>query len=252
MNYLEFKRQLMVDPYDRRPEFVAARRDNPDCAAAAQESDSFEARLRQAMEAPVPADLLDGVYQKIAEEQLAEQSADAADIDQRRFGWIPAMAAGLAMGIGLTATLLFMANDGPQSVEQFVAEHWEYDGEATELMASQSPMDEFGNRQILATLELQADASLMQQIVYARNCGTPHGNGVHMVMNHAGELITVMYIPDAQLDQAQTQTQAGDTTILLSNVELGVIALFGEDRQQLQGALEVIQADLQENERLST
>lgn len=250
MNYLEFKRQLMVDPYDTDPAFIAARRKNPECTAAALASDRFEAKLQAAMAIEQPDDLMDSIQQKIAEEQSRERAGGNGG-GGKRAGWLPALAAGLAMGIGLTATLFWLNND-EQTLEEFVVAHWQYDGEATELMARQSPMDEFGNQQILATLKLEPSAELMHQIAYARNCGTPNGNGVHMVVENNGELVTVMYIPDAQLEQNQVQTQSGDTSILMGNVEYGVMAVFGDSQETLDDVMRILQADLQENSRLNT
>lgn len=256
MNYLEFKRQLMVDPYERSEAFIAARRDNPDCTSAALESDRFEAQLRQAIETEVPADLLDSIQQTIAAEENPFHNTESADpLDNestgggKYTGWVPALAAGVAMGVGLTVTLFFINNQEP-TLQEFVAQHWEYDGEATELMASHSPMDEFGNQQILATLSLEADSDLMQKIAYARNCGTPTGNGVHMVVRSGDELITVMYIPDAQMPEGQVLTKAGDTNILLGNFDLGVMAFFDEDEQVLQTAMNQLRDELQENQRI--
>ncbi len=258
MNYLEFKRQLMVDPYERSEAFIAARRDNPDCTAAALESDRFEDQLRQAVDIPVPSDLLECIEQTIAAEESTSHNIDNISqvdnesvSDKKYIGWIPALAAGIAMGIGLVVTLFFINNQEP-SLQQLMVEHWRYDGEATELMARQSPTDEFSNQQILATLSLQANSELMQHIAYARNCGTPNGDGVHIVMRNGDQLVTAIYIPDLQLPEESTLTKMDDITLLMGNFDLGVIAFFGDDEQTLRTTMDQLQVNLQENQRVET
>lgn len=258
MNYLEFKRQLMVDPYERSEAFTAARRDDADCTAAALESDRFEAQLRNAMDVTVPSDLIECIEQTIAtEESVSHTIVNISQIDngsasdKKYTGWVPALAAGIAMGVGLTVTLFFINNQDP-SLQELMAEHWRYDGEATELMAMQSPTDEFNNQQILATLSLQANSDLMQQIAYARNCGTPTSEGVHMVMRIDDELVTAVYIPDLQLPEESTLTKMDDITILMGNFDLGVVAFFGDDEQMLQATMDELQVNLQENPRIET
>ncbi len=249
MNYREFKRQLMIDPYDRSQAFMAAQAEDFRCADLARRSDQLETSLRQALEVQPPADWPQQLTAQITGAAGSEIFADNAAGERRFVGWLPAMAAGLAMGAGLAATVLFLNSEEP-TLQDFVVEHWQYDGAATELMARQSPMQTAGNARILAILQLTADPSLMEAIVYSRNCGTPHGNGIHLVMDFGADTVSVLYIPDAQLSEDATYAQTGATRILLSNASRGVIVLFGENQHSLDRALQMLQAELEEQQQL--
>ena len=182
MNYLEFKRQLMVDPYDRSDAFNEALASNTDCAAAVKQSDAFEALLRSAVDVPVPSNLVD-----ICKEQSQQETTE-----RRYMQWVPAMAAGLAMGIGLTMAVFLFNGENAPSLQDHLVHHWSKDGELTLQMAKQDPMNTVGVERVLATLDLQASTSLLGAIEYARNCGTPHGDGVHMVMDTPAGMVTAL------------------------------------------------------------
>ncbi len=244
MNYLEFKRQLMVDPYDRSSEFRAALLNDPDCESAAAESDSFETLLQSAVKVPVPENLVD-----LAIRQRYQDSSKRSTI-----AWLPAMAAGLMMGVGLTTAVFLFNGDNSgnlQSLEQHLASHWSKDGEITLQMAANNPMDTDGVQRVLATLNLVADEVLMDDILYARNCGTPHGNGVHMVVSTNDGMVTAIYIPEAEIDDSKLLKVLANDGLLVP-MDKGTIALVAANRQSLDSSMGIIKAGLHENQRIET
>ncbi len=241
MNYLEFKRQLMVDPYDRSPDFEEALKVNSDCAAAAVESDSFEAILRSAIDVPAPKDLV----------SLAINQRNKELPKPQKVSWLPAMAAGLAMGIGLTTAVFLFNSTSDQNIEHHLASHWMKDGEITLQQAAINPMDNVGVSQVLATLNLEANDTLMGNIMYARNCGTPHGNGVHMVMRTEAGMVTVIYMPEADVNDGKRMHVASNEA-LLTQMEHGSIAVIGAEQQNLDSSVQFVKANLRENQRINT
>lgn len=231
----------MVDPYDRSPAFEDALRNNPDCAAAAANSDSFESILQSAINVPVPEDLVDLA--------ISQRNKDLPA--SRRINWMPAMAAGLAMGIGLT-TAIFMYNGSKgQSIEQHLASHWAKDGDLTMQMAARNPMPADDVREVLAGLNLNADDALMNDIMYARNCGTPNGNGVHMVMRTESGPVTVIYMPATKGRNGQIMHLAGSEA-MLTNTERGSFAVIGAGSGDLSTNVAFIKANLRESQPVET
>lgn len=241
MNYLEFKRQLMVDPYDRSPAFQDALLANSDCADAAALSDSFEAVLQSAINVPVPEDLV----------SLAISQRNKELPKSNKISWLPAMAAGLAMGIGLTTAVFLFNNTDSESVEQSLASHWIKDGDITMQLATSTPMDSDGVSQVLATLNLDADDALMGDIMFARNCGTAHGNVVHMIMRTDAGLVTVIYMPETEVNDGE-RLHVASKEALLTQMEHGSIALIGAGQQNLDSSVEFVKANLKENQRINT
>lgn len=241
MNYLEFKRQLMVDPYDRSDAFEEALRTNSDCVEAVQQSDSFEALLQSAMGVPVPSNLVD--LQAIQSEQ--------SNTVRQVVGWLPAMAAGLAMGVGLTMAVFLFTNKESQSVQDHLADHWSKDGDITVQLAQQGPMNTKGVEQVLATLDLQAETQLLGDIAYARNCGTPHGDGVHMVMNTPDGVVTAIYMPEMEVGDVDSMHVAGNA-VMFMQMEHGVLALVGSDEHNLGNVLKTMQSNLADGDHLET
>jgi len=242
MNYLEFKRQLMVDPYDQSPAFREALKGDPDCAAAAAQSDNFEGLLRSAISSvAVPEDLV----------ELAISQRHPKPSVQRTIGWLPAMAAGLMMGVGLTtAAFIFNNSDTElQTVEQHLASHWTKDGEITLQMAALNPMEAGGIQRVLSTLSLDAADSLMGDIIYARNCGTPHGNGVHMVMRTETGLVTAIYMPDTEITDSQS-LQVLTNKGLLIPMQQGAVALVAANQESIDTGMNAIKSGLQEKQRI--
>ncbi len=239
MNYLEFKRQLMVDPYARSLAFKEAVRTDPDCAAAAAASDKFESALQNALGVAVPEDLL--------ELAIAQRKQSSSGPAQPALKWLPAMAAGLLMGVGLT-TAVFVLNQtaDEQSVAQHLASHWSKDGDITLQLAAQKPMQGDVVRLVLAGLSLEAGQDLVNSIAYARNCGTPNGNGIHMVINTANGPVTAIYMPDTTVDQNE-RMQVDSNNVLFAQLQHGSVALIGADQHGLTSGLAMIRANLKEH-----
>lgn len=231
MNYLEFKRQLMVDPLERGSEFESALQSDPKCRAAAEQANEFEAILLQAIDIPVPDDLLDGLTEKINDADQEDQV-----VAKPRMGWVRALAAGLVMGVGLAATVLYTNDSEQDELQDYLVEHWGYDGEATEQLAATSPMSSSGVNQLLSSLDLQMASDLMSNVVYVRNCGAPSGDGIHMVVQTDGGLLSVFYVPGVELDETGARFQSGNHNILLAKMPGGALAVFASDERRLNDA----------------
>jgi len=236
MNYHEFKRRLMVDPYDRDAAFEQLRREDPDCARAAEESDQFERKLEAALSVPVPANLAD----ELIREQPAQQT-------RRQPPWPVSMAAGLLAGVLLASAVFWQlggSSDSPADVERFLAAHWQHDGHVV-LANAEAGMDLAHVRKVLGAINLDADGELLRQVAFATNCPTPNGRGVHMVVRTEAGPVTVIYMPGIKADDGR-QLQVDGRRAMLVRMQSGSAALIGERPDDLEPVKRTLQQRLKD------
>ncbi len=218
MNYLEFKRQLMVDPYTRDAAFQEAKANDPQCARAWREASVFEHKLRAALNVGVPGGL--------AEQIILHQSLKAV----RRPIWPQTLAASFAAAALTFGLLTWMHQREIDQFRTFVAEHWHSDGgEILGRATSGVPIDAAEFRAVLAAAGLDADEALVRQVAYAKNCPTPNALGVHLVLRTSEGLVTVFYAPGLVNRKAREMT-VDDFTALLVGLQDGSIAVIGKTR----------------------
>ena len=242
MNYLEFKRQLMVDPRERNAEFEAAVRSDEKCAAAAAQSDKFETALLEAMNVNVPEDIV-----MLAQRQAWKKPSAIQKVTK----WMPAMAAGLALGIGLTTAVFFYNNNQATDVHDYLVAHWAKDGLSALQVAGEEPANASDVRAVLANLSLDADAELVDSIMHATNCMTPNGQGVHLVMHTDDGMVTVIYMPGVRAEDGRTDT-VGDHEVMLTRLEYGSVAYFGDTKKSLKSADVMVDEHLTESKIIDT
>jgi hypothetical protein len=191
MNFPEFKRLLGTDPESQDAEFRLARRSSPEFEQAAAASDAFEAQLKRAILLPVNTELATSL-KSVAANSLADNSL------LHRFRY--ALAATVVLAFSGILLLQQLAQPW-DSVEGYVAYHYGHDGSKMLAMAEHPNGGELG--EILASLDMQMDASMSQQVLAVKFCPTPEGEGVHLVMNTAQGLVTVIIMPGQRLQQAE-------------------------------------------------
>lgn len=239
MNYLEFKRQLMVDPYTKEARFVAARENDADCARAAAESDQFEQCLQRALQVEIPPGLAEQI---ILHRDLDEQAAPR----QTRV-WPQSLAAGL-FAAALTAGIFSwnIYHHAAPEMETFVLEHWAHDGAAVMQRASNSGqhMAPAEMTRVLASVGIEADPALLERLMYVKNCPSPKGMGAHMVLNTSAGMVTVFFAPG--VDELDTERMSIDQVVaLLIGLDSGAAAVVGEQDQGLLEASDLIRSGLQ-------
>ena len=98
MNCLDFRRQLMADPFSKDPSLLAHEAECPDCAPFARELRADEVRLRSVLKAVTPPE---GLAERI---QLAARFEQRATVRRR---WWYATAASVLLTIGISMGSLF-------------------------------------------------------------------------------------------------------------------------------------------------
>lgn len=239
MNFLEFKRRLMTDPYDRDPEFVAARKKDETFAEAAAESDAFEAGLRKALDVPVPDDL--------AEDIIFRQSMDSSS-RRRSMPTILAAAASVALAVAIGAFVFVGDSESPSGgdLQQHLAWHWELDGRAT-LTASESLSSEAVDvRRVFSEFGIHLDHELMDQVRLSKFCPTPDGAGAHVVLATDDGPVTMFYLPRTQVENApKSISMPNGMEGWVVNLERGSMALIAEAGRNTPELATEIQRQLQ-------
>lgn len=224
MEFSEFMRLLGSDPHNRDPAFLAARSATPKHRAAAAESDHFEHCLTRALAAELPADLAERLRAIPATAITANVGSSA----RRRWSSL-ALAASLVLAIGATG-LIWRMNTGWDSVQAYVVEHYHHDGEV--LLSRAGPAAGPRLPRLLAEFGVEAAPELAGSVTVVKNCPTPDGKGVHMVLNTDRGLITLLYMPATAVADGERLAFDGLEAILVA-LDSGSAAIVGTGSQHV-------------------
>lgn len=219
MDFSEFKRRLGAEPRSVDPELLRARNGGPEYTAAAEEAETFECLLERAIHVPAPGDLVDSL------QALTGRAAPA----WRRAAWPAALAAGLLLAFG-AAMVFRQAFPRWESLEAYVTDHYQHDGVDTlaRYAAGEIETDPADVRALFARFAVDAAPALRDVIGVIKICPTPGGKGLHMVLNTAQGLATVIYMPDTAVADRE-QFRVGDQRALLVEINGGSAVIIGEN-----------------------
>ena len=201
-------------------------------AAAAAEAGSFEEKLQAALHIQPPADLLSEI------KGITQQ-------DVQRRNWMPlAMAASLLVAVG-AAGIVWQQSHQWDSVEEYVADHYSYDGldllaDATEFVAAKDVA------KIMDKLGASADRQLADRIKFIKFCPTPDGRGAHMVVSTDQGPMTIIFMPKTSVTDGD-MIDFDQQHALLVNLENGSAAIIGEQSQTVQNLESMVRNSLKTN-----
>lgn len=223
MEFSEFRRLLGAEPDSQDPSFLQARDSSAEFRAAAAEAERFEEQLQRALSVAAPADLPDLLH---AIPRTAPRSR------RQSGGWRYAMAAALLLAIG-AAGVTWRVNTGWGSVEDYLADHFRHDGPAMLAMAGSGPQTvDVGA--VLAEFGMTAAPALAEIISVIKTCPTPDGKGLHMVLDTAQGLVTVIYMPDTPVADGE-HVHFDDHDAVLVSLSNGSAVIIGSESQQVAG-----------------
>lgn len=229
MKFSDFKKLIGADPWNRDPETLRARNSSPEFEEAATAAESFEGKLQSAVNVEAPADLLDNI------KAIAEQPA-------RRRNWMPlAMAASLLITVGAVG-VAWKQSRHYESIEDYLADHWSYDGAALVARAS-GVVDQKDITRIMASLNASADQQLSGRIQFIKFCPTPEGRGAHMVVSTDQGPMTIIFMPKAQVTDGE-MLEFNQMHAYLVDLEPGSVAIIGEQSQDVEKINEFIRSSL--------
>jgi len=229
MNFSEFKKLIGADPRNKDPETLRARHSAPEFEAAAAEAEAFEDKLQAALRIQPPPDLL-------------SQIKDISRQPDRQRSWIPlAMAASFLILVG-AAGLAWKQSHQWDSVESYVADHYSHDGTAVIERAKDGISDQDISK-ILARLDATADKALSGTIMFIKFCPTPDGRGAHMVVSTDQGPMTIIYMPNTQVNDGE-MVKFDQMHALLVNLEHGSAAIIGNQSQNVESLAFVVKDSL--------
>jgi hypothetical protein len=186
MNFSEFKKLLGADPMNKEPETLRARENGPEFEQAAAEAEAFEQKLKAVLDLPVDSEGL------VADILAAPRVAPGTPA-RRIPGWM-AIAAGLVIVVGVAAITMKDGIFQPDTVEQYVIQHYGHDGE--KLLAKAGNVVEAGEvSRMMAAWNMEADPELMDRVTFIKRCFTMEGMGAHMIVQTDQGPVNLIVMP---------------------------------------------------------
>lgn len=217
MNLDDFKKMLMTEPDSRDPEFLAARRESTEHMAAARDSEDFESQLAAALRVTVQPDLAE----TILERALPESETP------RNWRWL-AVAATVTLAVGISVVLFQRSGEDLSLREAFVQHLLHPEPSA---LASRDTISVDDLQQAFSRFGADLDTDV-GHVTYLQRCRIGGRRGLHMVVTHNGDQVTVMYLPKEALAKAE-DFFVGEVTGRMVATPTGVLALFGHQGQDM-------------------
>jgi hypothetical protein len=220
MDFSEFLRRLGAEPRSRDPELLRTGDSAPEFREAAAAAARFEDLLERAAELPLPPGLVDELR------SLADQPTAPPGLGWRRM----ALAAGMLIAVG-AALLVWQSGQRWDSVEDYVAGHYRHDGAAALALAGGPDGAEL--QRLLGEFRMAATPELAGIVSVVKNCPTPDGKGVHLVLNTTQGLVTVLYMPGTAVTDHEFLA-FDDRQAVLVSLPRGSAAVIGSGEQQME------------------
>lgn len=229
MNYSEFKKLIMADPWSQAPEVLEARQSAPEFEQAALDAQALANSIEAAVKVSAPADLLNSI-KAIAQPTVRQRS------------WMPwALAASILVAVG-AAGIGWKQSHQWDSVEAYLAEHYSHDGELFLGKAGDTvPGAEVSK--IMASLNATAGQQLAGQVKFIKYCPTPNGKGVHMVVSTADGPMTIIFMPNTQAPDGE-MVEFGQEHAYVVNLEHGSAAIIGRKEQPVQSLQALVRSSI--------
>lgn len=230
MNCLEFRRQLLADPFCKDAQLIAHEADCASCAPFARDVRAQEIRLRSALQDISPP------------EGLAERVHLAARFEQRsttQRRWWYSAAATVLMAIGVSMVSLFSTSieRGNVALAQSVIHHIEDESHHLREAGavSEQRLDRVFGR-FGATL-----AGDLGQVNFAAECLMRNRTGVHLVLPGERGPITVFFMP-GEMTASTLPVRSARFSGKVVPASWGSIAVIGESGEPLDGLAERLAA----------
>ena len=223
MNCLDFRRQILADPFCRDGELLAHEADCPSCAPFAREIRAQEIRLRSALQEISPPE---GMAERI---QLATRF-DLRSAVQRRWWYSAAATVLMAIGISMVSLFHTAIERGDITLAQSVLNHIE---DESHHLREARPVSDVRLNRVFERFGAQL-ADNLGTVNFAAECLMRDRTGVHLVMPGKMGPITVFFMPG---EMAESPLPVSSTRFAgkIVPTSWGSIALVGENGESLDG-----------------
>lgn len=231
MDFSEFKRKIGAEPNSQDPEVLKARETGPEFQAAASEAEHFERKLERALRVPAPEGFL---------EELQAISSTPPAQASRQGWWRMALAASVLIAVG-AAGLSWKMNRSWDSVEDYLLDHYRYDGLKMEARVNERAANRVAA--MLADFNVRAEPALADIVSVIKYCPTPDGKGVHMVLHTETGPVTVIYMPETSVKDREVLA-IDDSKAVLVELRSGSAAIIGSGERNLMSYVSTLQRSL--------
>jgi len=223
MNCLDFRRQLLADPFSKDPEMLEHEAECDSCAPFARDVRAQEVRLRSALRAISPPE---GMVERI---QLAARF-DQGSSSRRR--WWYGAAASVLMAIAVSMVSLFSTSidRGNVALAQSVINHIE--DEAHHLREAR-PVSDARLHRVFERFGAALTGDI-GQVTFAAECLMRDRTGVHLVLPGAMGPITVFFMP-GEATESSLPVRSARFQGSIVPTSWGSIAVVGEAGESLEG-----------------
>jgi hypothetical protein len=225
MDELSFRRSIYAEPNTTDPDIIQAAKNDPAKQAFWDEVKAMDTQLAQAMNIAVP--------ENFAEKLILRQGMDEFTQKRRKRPWYVAIAASVAMVVGVSYMTLLANNNGLASDVFAHVSHEYMNKEMT--MGGQNITQEAINEK-MATFNgvLSEDIG---EVVSANYCYLNTIKSLHMIVKGKTGLVNLFIVTDNK-SKEQAENFSNDefigTSFLLSSAQIIIIGNDREDVSQLQ------------------
>jgi len=218
MNFSEFKRLLGADPGNQDPAFLRARESSDEFIEAARASGRFEEKLNRALKLAVPDDLISNL-------KAVSDAPPKTAAPWRQY----AIAASLLLAVAAAGLTWRMNTMNFDSVEQYVAYHYNHDGEKVLSNSLGQTADDVDA--VLARFDVTMAPDMSRMVSLIKYCPTPDGKGAHIVLNTQEGPVTVIYMPKTPVTDGEMMDFDGVRAqlVALKSGSAAVIGSYAQD-----------------------
>ena len=225
MDELSFRRTIYAEPNTTDPDIIQAAKNDPAKQAFWDEVKAMDTQLAQAMNIPVP--------ENFADKLILRQGMDEFTQQRKKRPWYVAMAASVAMVVGVSYMTLLAGNNGLANDVFAHVSHEYMNKEMT--MGGQNITQEAINEK-MATFN-GALSEDIGDVVSANYCYLNTIKSLHMIIRGKTGLINLFVVTDnksKELEEDFSNDELIGTSFLLSSAKIIIVGDDREDVSQLQ------------------
>jgi len=229
MNFSEFKKLIIADPWSQNPEVLLARQSDPLFEQVALEVQAMERKIQAAVNVPAPDGLLDEIKAIVHHPSSLRR-------------WVPwALAASILIAVSATA-IGWKQSHQWDSVEDYLVDHYSHDGEMLIGKATDRvPAEEV--ERVMASLNAAAGQSLTGMVKFIKYCPTPQGRGAHLVVSTADGPMTIVFMPWNKVRDGE-MLEFDHKHAYMVNLEHGSAAIIGRSEQPVSSLQALVRSSI--------
>jgi len=225
MDELSFRRTIYAEPNTTDPDIIQAAKDDPAKKAFWDEVKAMDAQIVQAINIPIP--------ENFADKLILRQGMDEFTQKRKKRPWYIAMAASLAMVVGISYMTLLAGNNG---LANDVFAHVSHGHMNEEVMVSGQNVTQGVINEKMATFN-GALSDQIGEVVSANYCYLNTIKSLHMIIKGKTGLINLFVLADNKSKEPEENFSNDEfvgTSFLLDSVKIIIVGNDTDDVSQLQ------------------